>query len=223
MSNRELTIRQKEIIGLIGRFRFLNTKLLENYYGLTKRSVYMLSLRLRERGYIRVEKIFNNGDNYLLLENLGSDLAGCKCISKINSATLLHDTYVHYLAVDELKNGNEIKLEYEAKEELNLKFTQINKIILPDLLINNEIAVEVELSLKMGKKLLNKINKYNLDDSIKEIKWFSNNKLILNRLYNLSKNPKHKYYIFKNNILDNIECNFTKLSKFKIVEFENFI
>ena len=84
---------------------------------------------------------------------------GVKFIKKINYQTLIHDNLVNFLAINEIKNKNDIKLEHELKQESFLKFEKSQSALFPDFSINDNIAVEVEVSIKNINRIRQKIIK----------------------------------------------------------------
>ncbi|MFN8771094.1 MAG: hypothetical protein ACK5WP_09560 [Neisseriaceae bacterium] len=208
----KLNNRQLEILYLIGKFRFLSFKNIEHYFDLSSNAVILLANRLKSNGYVRIEKIFHNGDKYLLLDKHGSDFLGYKYFKKINHVTLIHDEYVNTIAIDQLKKGNQIKLEHEFKEENLLKFEQKNKIIFPDIVVN-DTAYEIEISLKNLSRIKNKILKLDSMYNIKTVEWISNSSHILEKISKSCFNNNHKFYKFDNNILGKTKVEFKQENK----------
>ena len=202
MSSIRLTKKNIELLELVGKFRFLSQVLLAKYFGASEESIRLMGYKLSKGGFLRVEKVFYDGQRYFLLDKLAVSYLDVKYFKKINYVTLVHDDLVYQIAINEIMNKKEVALEYELKEQYLLKFEKNKDIFLPDLLINNEIAIEVELNIKELKKRLIKINKYNQDTTIKKVVWISNKPLVLKKLYEISNNIKHEFYIFEDNILN---------------------
>ena len=206
-----LTKKNVELLGLIGKFRFLSQTLIAKYFGVSEEAIRLMGYKLNTGGFLRIEKVFHDGQRYFLLDKLAVSYLDVKYFKKINYVTLVHDDLVYQIAINEMINKKEIALEHELKEQHLLKFENAKDIFLPDLLINNEIAVEVELNIKELKKRLVKINKYNQDTTIKKIMWISNKPLVLKKLCEISNNIKHEFYLFEDNILNYKQFDFSTI------------
>ena len=211
MNNMRLTKKNVELLGLIGKFRFLSQTLIAKYFGVSEEAIRLMGYKLNKGGFLRIEKVFHDGQRYFLLDKLAVSYLDVKYFKKINYVTLVHDDLVYQIAINEMINKKEIALEHELKEQHLLKFENAKDIFLPDLLINNEIAVEVELNIKELKKRLVKINKYNQDTTIKKIMWISNKPLVLKKLCEISNNIKHEFYLFEDNILNYKQFDFSTI------------
>ena len=110
-----LSERQIEMLKLVNRFGFLSEVLIARFFDLTDNAIRKVRYELISGGCIRVEKIFARGDKYWVLEKFVINYLGGQSYRKISPATLVHNSYVHTIAINELKLGNLIKLEKEAK------------------------------------------------------------------------------------------------------------
>ena len=196
-----LTEKNIELLKLVGKFRFLSQELLAKYFDTSEEAVRLMGYKLIKLGFVRVEKVFHAGERYFILDKLAVSYLGFKYLKKINHVTLIHDDLVYQLAISAMLKNKSVELEHELKEQYLLKFDKAKDVYLPDLLIDKELAVEVELNIKDTKKLLTKVNKYNQDSAIKKVMWLSNRPLALKRVQELSNDIKHEFYIFSDNIL----------------------
>jgi hypothetical protein len=119
---------------------------------------------------------------------------------KISLMTIEHDDYVAELVIKFILENpdNLVETEYEIKQTLFGKEAREKKI--PDIILNEKIAIEVELSTKDNRRNVSLINSY-LKSNFEEIIYYSNSKRTINNLQKLTNNnDKFKYYFFTNNI-----------------------
>ena len=195
-----LTNRQKDILKLINRFGYVNESLMGSYLDLDTEAVKKVGQRLFKRGLIRKIKVLPVERQYWLLDKLAVELLSGKFIYKVSPTMAIHNGYVYTLAIDYLCKGNVIKLERELRQELDKKFG-VGEILLPDLLVNNSISIEIELSFKTKKRILKKAAMYNYNSRILEVIWISNKEHVLRKLKKIVSGSKHKFYIFDEDIL----------------------
>lgn len=212
---KNLNERQIDILKIIAKFGTIGMETLRNRYDISSIAILEAIKRLEKNKYVIRNKIFHNGETYITLDEKGSYLLGTKLIKKINHITLIHDDFVNKIAINEIKKNNEIKLEYELKQENFVKFEKSQSAIFPDLVINDEIAVEVEISLKDINRIKQKILKLETT-KYQKIKWISNSKLILNKLMQNTRNEKHEFYLFNNDILVNEQITKSINKKFEL-------
>ena len=196
----KLNDRQLEIIKLINRFGYVNESAMCIYLNLTEKTVAKIGERLVKSGLIKKIKVLSYMSQFWVLSEIGAYVVNGKIISQITPSMILHNNYVHQLALKFLSDNQTVKLEKELRYELDKHF-KASEIFLPDLILNNSIAFEIEITFKTVERIVKKISMYNFDSKITEVKWLSNNENILRRLQKIANNSKHKFYVFTDNIL----------------------
>jgi len=136
-----------------------------------------------------------------------------KVLSKASLNTLFHDTLLVDLYFYILDNDNIsrklIKTDKQLRKEFGI-FNANTQQRVCDLLINDEIAIELELSEKPKAKLQEIINTYIIDDNIKLVCYFLQSANLLNKICALTQNnQKFRFYLFE--VDENMQ--FTKLQQ----------
>ncbi len=208
-----MTDRDEKILYLLKKFGYIREDYLAKYLGLdynldTVRNVlHKLAGRLKKHDIVNREKIIIGKTFYWWLARGGADFVDTSVLKKISLVTLNHNDLVAELAINYLVNNHNINLktEFEIKQELYGVDAKERKI--PDLILDDRIAIEVELSKKNNKKLVNIVSNY-LRADYTEIIYYIDSKSIANSLYKISnKNDKFKYKLFDKSILLAINYN----------------
>lgn len=199
-----ITERDEKILLLLKKFGCVREDLLANYLGMdyslasSKTIFHLLAGRLKKHNIVNRAKIIVGKTFYWSLAKAGADLIDTEILKKISLITLNHNDLVTQLAIDLLTKNPDINLrtEFEIKQELYGREAKEKKI--PDLVLNNKIAIEVELSKKNNKKLNSIVSNY-LRSDYEEIIYYCDSKSVANRLHKISnKNTKFKYKTFIN-------------------------
>ena len=158
--------------------------------------------RLVRAEYLGTQMIYADQDSYLMLGPRGSELMATKAVKAIPLNTINHDMLVLDLYFDLLaKNpGSEIMSERELRFSTGVKVGDKKKV--PDLLMDNKIAIEVELSEKSNARLIEIINNYIADVTLTAAHYFVKSKSLGHKLLQLSGGHK-KVQVF---LLTSIEA-----------------
>lgn len=214
-----ITERDEKILLLLKKFGCVREDLLANYLDLdytldsVKIVLSVLAFRLKKHDIINRAKVVIGKTFYWSLAKSGADLVDAEVLKKISIITLNHNDLVTELAINLLiKNPDaNLKTEFEIRQELYGREAKEKKI--PDLVIDNKIAIEVELSKKNNRKLNSIVSNY-LRSDYEEIIYYCDSKSIANTLYKISnKNMKFKYKVFINSSIIDAEIYNPELSK----------
>ena len=186
---------------LINKFGYISENMVGDYFELNQKAVSGVGDRLKKAGLIKKERVLVSDRQYWFLDKLGAEIISGKLITRISPSTVIHNSYVFKLAINYLKQSKKVKLEKEARHEQGIKFNS-SEVFLPDLLIDESKAIEVELSIKSPKRITKKVARYNFDVKILEVHWISNKEIVLKKLQKLISGAKHKFYIFDNDVLN---------------------
>lgn len=186
-----------EILGFTSKFLYVQDCHLASLYNYDLLKTNKIIKRLVNGGYLTTNKILANQPNYISLTADSAKYLGLKFKPHIALNTLAHDTLLVwlflYLAIT--INAGDILTDLELKREsaFDQKF---NKRKLPDLLINNNIAIELELSQKSHIRLQEIINGYIVNDNINLVEYYVLNKALAHKIWQLTNNhPKFKFYL----------------------------
>lgn len=174
-------------------------------------SVEILGARLMRGGYVIREKIMQGVPAYWRLDKSGAALAGVKKLAEIRLATLKHDDIVHRLAANIIKDGGQIVTEAELKYKFG---SESKNYKLPDIvLVDKNIAIEVEISQKPDSALLKIIEKYKIEN-YSRILYISQSKAILNKIFELTNgDSRYAYKLFSDDVLQSIDYQPTEPKK----------
>ena len=174
---------------------------------LKRPSLNRLIANLIKKGVVTKKLFLRNGGYFILLTKLGSDLFQIPKVKGISLNTLHHDMLVIDLFLHQISEVSDllIKTDKEQKRELGINFIG-NRLNTPDLLINDNIAVEVELTAKPLHRLREVVNSYIVNSQIKEVHYYVKSMAILNRVFALT-SISHKFrgFLFTTNIGEAVE------------------
>lgn len=188
-----LTERDIKIFELIKKFGWIREDFIAKYLKLdwndikNKHNIYALSVRLIKHDFINKIKIIAGYPAYWGLSKKGAEFMSSKEQSIIPLATLRHDDMVAELAINMMLNDPEIMLHTEHELKQEMYGIGSKKIKLPDIIINDKLAIEVEVSRKNDSKLSAIISNY-LSSKYEEVVYYTNNIKIANKVKSLSQN-----------------------------------
>lgn len=207
-----LTKRDLDILNFIAKFGYCLERHLAIFCNLSLMQVTRVVNRLQDMGYLNKQKILVNVGHYLQLTKDGAKLLEVKAVNKINLNTLNHDTLLVdlYFYLLQQQDVLSIKTDKEIRREIGI-FKENEQIRVPDLLINDNISIELELSEKPKFRLQEIVNTYIVDDNIEQICYFLTDRALLKKIHALTWNsPKFKFYLFEfnsdNNTFTSIRC-----------------
>jgi hypothetical protein len=214
-----LTERDIKIFDLIKKFGWLREDYIAQFLGFdwsllkTKNNINSLAHRLSKSLFIEKKKIIEGYPAYWRLGKIGAEFMNATEEKKFVLMTLRHNDFVADLAIKLLIDGKNVKTEYELKQDLYGEAAKKTK--LPDLVIDDNLAIEIELSRKNDTKLAVIVNKY-LMGNYKSIIYYTDSKVIANKVYQLSKNSSlFKFMLFDGvNIKGAVEYTPVNVEKF---------
>lgn len=165
--------------------------------------------KLALSGLIIRKKILSNRDYYIYLTKDCAKILQIKLYAKPILHTLLHDSMLIdlYLFLLNFNSNLIIQSDKELKRNNNKIFE--NKFRLPDLLINNQIAIELELSQKSDARLKEIIYNYMIDINYSLVIYIVKTVTIMNKIKSIINNISDKFYFYLLN--DNLDINNLKL------------
>lgn len=206
-----ITERDEKILGILKKFGYMREDFLARYLGMDylnlkeKWVLDKLAIRLKKHDIIKREKIKIGKTFYWWLGKVGAEIMEAIPIKNISIITLNHNDLVADLAIEMLlKNPDlDLKTEYELKQEVYGKKAKEKKI--PDLVINEVEAIEVEISKKNNKRWVNCVRQY-LVENYNSITYYTNSVSIANSITKICHgNEKFKFKIFKNSEINKHE------------------
>ncbi|MCC2626048.1 MAG: replication-relaxation family protein [Burkholderiales bacterium] len=196
-----LKLRDLEIVKFIALFGYIEERQLAIFCNLGLTQIRRILQRLESDGYIRLNKVLIKSGSYVFLTATSGKMLEVKVPTRANLNTLFHDTllvdlYFYILNNDSIEREL-IKTDKQLRKEFGIFNANAQQRVC-DLLINDEIAVELELSEKPKAKLQEIINTYIIDDNIKLVCYFLQSAHLLNKIYTLTQDhPKFRFYLFE--------------------------
>ena len=166
--------------------------------GLTEasRDTYIrLIRRLILANYIEKQRLIAGESAYLLLGKRGADLLAMSRVKQLALNTLRHDMLVLDVYFDLLAKNPEYQIMSERELRIATGFKVGNKKKVPDLLINDKIAIEVELSEKSNARLIEIVGNYVRETKVDEVHYFVKSRALGHKLLELSGRHK-KFKVF---------------------------
>ncbi len=197
------------ILEFIAKFGYPNDNQIQ-YLCNIKLSYYPKFIkRLVDRGYINRTKILVNKSSYLTLTKMGARFVGLKnaptqpILNTLRHDTLLIDLY--FKLQEKYPDGHfMVDKELHRLHKLETNHANFPKQI-PDLLIDESIAIELELSLKNTTQLTQVITSYIVDNDFVEVHYFVDNIKHYNKIKSLTlEYPKFKFFMLNLDAKDNI-------------------
>lgn len=158
--------------------------------------------RLISKQYLIKLNILANQSPYLMLSQKAAKSFKSKYVKDPSLKDIKHKSLLIDLFLYLNKFYDDIRIDTEIKKDIN--FNKSFDFRIPDLLINDEIAIELELTLKSKNKLIEIINTYMVDNSISEVHYYVTDKNIANKIKTLAIDYE-KFKFFKINNIDNFE------------------
>ncbi|HLX52513.1 MAG TPA: hypothetical protein VKR58_01135 [Aquella sp.] len=213
--------RDLEILNFIALFGYVEERHLAKLCALSLVQIKRIIGRLEEDGYVKSNKVLASSGNHVFLTAKSGKMLEVKVLGKASLNTLFHDTllvdlYFYILNNDNI-NRELIKTDKQLRKEFGI-FNVNTQQRVSDLFINDEIAIELELSEKSKAKLQEIINTYIIDDNIKLVCYFLQSANLLNKIQVLTQNnQKFRFYLFE--VDENMQ--FTKLQQVTSNELVN--
>jgi len=212
--------RDLEILHFIGKFGYCQERHVAQLCNLSDKQTARIIKRLNDGGYINKVKVLADVSAYLLLTKQSGQLIDVKPVANPSLNTLAHDTLLvdlyFYLQDKFSLNHAEIKADKQIRKDLGIHATN-DKLRIPDLLINDNISIELEMSEKPKAKLQEIINSYVVDNNIHLICYFLKSKTLLKKIHSLTNGShKFKFFLFE---FDEISKTITKLNEYTNNEF----
>ncbi|MCC2644982.1 MAG: replication-relaxation family protein [Burkholderiales bacterium] len=193
--------RDLEILNFIILFGYVKECHLAILCNLSLVQIRRIIRRLEEDGYVKSSKVLASSGNYVFLTALSGKILETKVLNKANLNTLNHDTLLidlyFYIINNENIHPDLIKTDKQLRKEFGI-FRVNTRQRVSDLLIDDKIGIELELSEKPRAKLQEIINTYIINDSIKLVCYFLQSASLLNKIYTLAQNNiKFRFYLFE--------------------------
>lgn len=201
-----LTNRDIKILELISKFGVVSEKHLMWLCGWQNKvqggkNVYKVRQRLAEGEWVASYKLSYKQPRVVILAKNGAAFMNTKKVRKIPIQILEHDMFVIDLYL-ELKAKNpkmEIETEREKRRYEGICFGDKRRV--PDLTLNDEIAIEVELTQKSTQRLRRVILSYLSNVEINQVVYFVQSPTIGKKIYEYSRNnDKFQVYLFSDDI-----------------------
>ncbi len=191
-----------------------------------KDTVYRIILKLAQQDFVKKVGLIRGDDYFILINKKAAKLFDIKPPKDLILNTLKHDMLVIdlYLKLSLVDSIAEIKTDKELKRQFGMR-TLNNKINFPDLLIENNIAIEVEISDKGETRLKEIINSYILNNQINEVHYYIKSLALARKILEIC-NLNNKFKIFhfvdkieESNQLNNIDIPGLENKVFKAPKF----
>ncbi len=189
--------RDVQILEFIAKFGYCLDRHIEFLCDLTPKYCLKVLKRLIDADLIERKRVLAYKDAYLFLSKEGSRFLSVNSPQKPVLNTLNHDTLLVDLYFKLSTDQQTIQTDKEIRRFLGLH--NINDSLrIPDLLINENIAIELELSEKPAQRLELIINSYIMNNEICKVQYYLANERLLKKIHSLTKgHTKFKFYILK--------------------------
>ena len=196
-----LNPRDLEILNFIARFGYVQERHLAILWDLSLVQIKRVVSKLAEYGYVVSTKVLSGSGNYVFLTATSGKMLDVKTPSRVNLNTLFHDTLLvdlyFFLINNDALTPEIIKTDKQLRKEFGI-FDVNSKQRVPDLLIDDKIAIELELSEKPKTRLQEIINTYIIDNDIKLVCYFLQSVSLLNKISAMTLgNQKYRFYLFE--------------------------
>lgn len=189
------------VLEFISRFGYCQIKHVYKLFA-SHSSVKRILDRLISKDYLIKLKILANQSPYLVLTQKIAKSFNSKYIKEPTLKDIKHNSLLIDLFLYLNNCYEDIKIDTEIKKDTN--FYKSFNFRIPDLLINDEIAIELELTLKSKNKLIEIINTYMVDIGIKEVHYYTTNIAVADKIKKLVIDYE-KFKFFKINNIDIFE------------------
>jgi hypothetical protein len=204
----------------IAKFGYIEEKYISQYIKLSPKYCQRLLKTLTNQGLLVRQKILATHDFYLYLTPSGAKYLNLKTPAKPVLNTLVHDSMLVKLYLYFINNDINIITSDKELKRINNKLIN-NKFRLPDLLINNDIAIELELTQKNDMKLTEIIHSYILDPQYNKVVYIINKLSVFNKITAIINNISDKFYFYlldANQDTNNLQPLNTQLSIIELLQ-----
>ncbi|MFN7094562.1 MAG: hypothetical protein ACK4M7_04280 [Burkholderiales bacterium] len=191
--------RDIQILQFVAKFGYCQVPQIASFCRLTEANTIRIIKRLEEANYLVKKKIIANEAMYVFLTKKSATLLAIKLSSQVTLHTLYHDTLLIdlYFMLQLQYPDACIKSDKELRRELEVA----DKLRIPDLLINDHLAIELELSEKPTARLVAIINSYIVNNQITQVHYYLTAKGLAQKIYTLTNlNSKFKFFLFEQNL-----------------------
>jgi len=195
--------RDLKILEFLAKFGVANEKHLMNLVGIKEEAMSnytRIIRRLIVSGYVEKQRLIAGQYAYILLGPRGEALLSTKRMKNLILNTLRHDMLVLDVYFDIMSKNPDytVMSERELRIATGLKVGDKKKV--PDLLINEKIAVEVELTEKSNARLVEIISNYVNDTNLESVHYYVKSKALGYKILELAGNhPKFKIFLLNLN------------------------
>lgn len=190
--------RDLQILDFLAKFGVASDKHLMRLVGIREEAIsnYIRIIRkLKLANYVEKQRLFAGEYGYVMLGTKGAELLATTRVKQLMLNTLRHDMLVLdiYFHLQE-QNPLPVMSERELRISSGLKVGDKKKV--PDLLIDEKIAIEVELTEKSNARLIEIINNYVQDTKLESVQYFVRSKALGNKILDLAgHHPKFKVFL----------------------------
>lgn len=195
-----LTDRDLLVMNFLNRFGVVNERHLVKLCGLDENQyksfqiIWWIVGRLRKGGYVTRTKVFNEQPALVTIAEKGGDLLDTNP-TKIRLHTTTHDMLTIDLFFELQKRGvSNIITERERRIELGYRQAK-KEAKIPDILVNNSEAYEVEISEKNKERMRRIILHYASSASIQKVVYYVKSRGLGQRIYQMG-GSKFEVYLF---------------------------
>jgi hypothetical protein len=214
----EITHRDEQIFNLIKKLGWVRQDDIATYLKMDYSDVKVVQImrdigrRLQRHNYIIKKKILVTHPIYWCFSKFGATMCGGIAEPKFVLQNIRHDNLVAKILVNLLQKGEfNVKTEFELKHET--VWEKGKKIKLPDLLIDERVAVEVELTQKSSLRMNAIVRDYKFG-RYEEVIYYTTKKIATLMSEVAGENNKFKFKIIdENNILDSVDFILNKEEK----------
>ncbi|MBY0379535.1 MAG: hypothetical protein K2P99_03925 [Burkholderiales bacterium] len=173
MKHLALLQRDVEIIEFVAKFAYCQDRHIQKLCNLTPQYYLKVIKRLVDADLVVRSKILAYTEPYISLSKAGAKFLSIANISKPVLNTLYHDTLLIdlYFKLQESYPHAKFRTDKEIRRELAIHDAN-ETIRIPDLLINDHLAIELELSEKPLARLNHIINTYIIDNNMHEVHYY---------------------------------------------------
>ena len=202
MSHKHLALleRDVQILEFIAKFGYCLDRHIEFLCTLTPKYCLKVIKRLVDAELVERKRVLAYKDAYLFLTKDWAKFLDVNSPQKAVLHTLTHDTLLvdlYFKLSNNANNVDSIEIKTDKEIRLFLGLHNLNDSLrIPDLLINNHIAIELELSEKPASRLETIINSYIMNNDITEVNYYLINDRLLKKIFVLTKaHPKFKFHM----------------------------
>lgn len=174
------------LLEFLAKFGAVNEAHLMQLLNVSNNSLKSIINRLSTNTYITKQRLIANEYAYIMLDKPGAKLLMTKCVKTLALNTLKHDMLVIDVYFDWLKRNPDSKIQSERELKIMCGIKVGDKKKVPDLLVDECIAIEVELTEKSNARLVEIISNYVNDTKICEVYYFVKSKTLGSKILHLA-------------------------------------